>query len=195
MKDIWYGDNRDIVKWGGIVHLCSKTGIKFVLQIAYYRSQQWLEMSFDNDHVNIPREVFRHFRSLEDIKRLGLDIGINIQVINKEFSHSRRESYHNEILNCLNNLKERKIVFLDPDTGLAPNKAGTEHVKPNEVLLIWESLKEGDFLVLYQHSFRSKNWVNIRKKQLAEACHVEENKVGEWSSDLAKDVIIFFVTR
>ena len=85
MKDIWYGDNRDIVKWGGIVHLCSKTGIKFVLQIAYYRSHQWLEMSFDNDHVNIPPKVFRHFRSLEDIKRLGIDAGINIQVINKEF--------------------------------------------------------------------------------------------------------------
>ena len=144
MKDIWYGDNRDIVKWGGIVHLCSKTGINFVLQIAYYRSQQWLEMSFDNDHVNIPREVFRHFRYLEDIKRLGLVIGINIQVINKEISQSRRGSYHNAILNYLNKLKERKIVILDPDTGLAPNKAGAKHVKPDEVLLIWESVKEGD---------------------------------------------------
>ena len=99
-----------------------------------------------------------------------------------------RNKYFNEITVMCD-------LFLDPDTGLAPNRAGTEHVKPDEVLLIWESLKEGDFLVLYQHSFRSKNWVNIRKKQLAEACQVEENKVGEWSSDLAKDVIYFFVTR
>ena len=90
MKDIWYGDNRDIVKWGGIVHLCTKTGIKFVLQIAYYRRQEWLEMSFDNDHVNIPSEVFRHFKNLENVTQLGLDTGINIQVLNKEFRHSRR---------------------------------------------------------------------------------------------------------
>jgi len=39
MRDKWYADKRDLVKWGGIMHLLNdeSRGIKKVFQIAYYR--------------------------------------------------------------------------------------------------------------------------------------------------------------
>ena len=37
MKDTWYGDNRDIVKWGTLAHLAARESIKTIVQIPYLR--------------------------------------------------------------------------------------------------------------------------------------------------------------
>ena len=37
MRDWWYGDKRDIVKWGAILVLARKQSINTVLQVALYR--------------------------------------------------------------------------------------------------------------------------------------------------------------
>ena len=195
MKDIWYADKRDIVKWGGIVYLCSKKGIKNVVQIAYYRRQQWLKLVFDKANVNLPEQVIKHFRDIEDINRLALSMSLTIKVIKKEFSHNTRTSYHRHVCEVISAMKEQKIVFLDPDVGLAPNRCKAEHVKPDEITMIWQSLNPQDFLVFYQHRFRSRDWVEIRRNQLAAACGVETKRVRTWSAEQIKDVVFFFIEK
>ena len=71
MKDIWYVDRRDLVKWGGIVYLCSKKGIKNVVQVAYFRRQQWPKLLLNDANVSLPKQVIHHFRDIEDINRFA----------------------------------------------------------------------------------------------------------------------------
>ena len=196
MKDVWYADDRDIVKWGGLVHLCSEKGIKNVVQVAYYRKYQWQKLLFDEAQIDLPEQVIKHFRDIEDIKRFAYPTGLNIEVIKKDFSHGTRMDYHRDVCKRIDSLKGPKIVFLDPDVGLAPNKGTARHVKPDEVSRIWESLNPQDFLVFYQHRFRDTNWVGIRRKQLAEACGVEIGQIRTWSAQkIAKDVVFFFIEK
>lgn len=196
MKDIWYADKRDIVKWGGIAYLCSKKGIKKIVQIAYYRGEQWPKLVFDKTSIDLPDQVIKHFRDIEDINRLALNMSLTIKVIKKEFSHNTRTSYHRYVCKLISAMKEQKLVFLDPDVGLAPNKGKAEHVKPDEITMIWQSLNPQDVLALYQHRFRSRDWVEIRRNQLAAACGVQTNLVRTWSAEqIAKDVVFFFIEK
>jgi hypothetical protein len=196
MKDQWYADNRDLIKWGGIAHLCSETGIKDVYQVAYWRRSTWSPLDFNNKKVRIPNEVLSHFRDINDVKRLGEKLGLHIHVENRKFCQYDRDVYHNSVCKLISTQKLRKIVFLDPDTGIAMQNAKAEHVEPQEVSSIWQSLKRGDFLVLYQHSFRDTDWKAIRRKQLAEACNIDRSKVKEWEAPaLARDVVFFFCEK
>jgi len=200
MKDIYYADKRDIVKWGGIVYLCSKTGIKNVLQVAYYRRDKWPKLSFEKETIDLPEEVKKHFRDIKDISRLARRLSLKIKVISKEFKPETRTSYHRRLCKLTSAIKARKIVFLDPDVGLASNIAKAQHVKPDEINMIWETLSSRDFLVFYQHRFRFSNWVEKRRNQLAEACKVEIDRVRSWAAQpkakqLPEDVVFFFIEK
>ena len=196
MKDKYYADNRDLIKWGGIVHLCNETGIKHVLQVAYYRESTWLPLNFNNKKVQIPMEVLSHFRNINNVKRLGEKLGLHIHVENRNFDPCDRHVYHNSVCEQISRQKLQQIIFLDPDTGIALRNAKTEHVEAQEITSIWQSLKRGDFLVLYQHRFRDTHWKNIRKAQLAKACNIEIKKVKEWEApELAPDVVFFYCEK
>jgi len=202
MKDIWYADKRDVLKWSGVVHLCSKEEIRSILWVPYYRKQEWPELVFDKVNIILPEQVIKHFRDIEDIARLAHSTGLIIEVIKQEFSHDTRTSYHRDVCEKIKRMNEQKIVFLDPDVGLAPTMVKAEHVKPSEIVEIWQSLKPRDFLVFYQHRFRSRDWMERRKKQLAQACGVEANQVKAWLASergkdavIAKDVVCFFIKK
>ena len=202
MKDIWYADKRDILKWSGLVHLCSKEKIGCILWVPYYRKQEWPELVFDKAHISPPEQVTKHFRDIEDIARLAQSTGLIIEVIRREFSHDIRTSYHRDVCEKIRRMNGQKIVFLDPDVGLAPTMVKAEHVKPSEITELWRLLKPRDFLVFYQHRFRTRDWVEKRRKQLAEACGVEANQVKAWSASqaskdvvMARDAVFFFIEK
>lgn len=198
MKDAYYADKRDLVKWSGIVHLCAINELTNVIQIAYYRHENLPEMSFDSKTktIPIPREVFLHFRNIDDIRRLGDEIGLEVKVMKTPFDHNNRQQYLEEAIGEINRITDPKVVFLDPDTGLAPAKScQPEHVSKSEVTEIWKSLNQDDILVFYQHRFRSGRWVEIRKKELAEACEVGKGSVKTWSAKIASDVVLYFIKK
>jgi len=80
MKDQWYADDRNLIKWEGLVHLYNSTGITNVIQVAYFRESLWLPLHFNSEKVTIPNNVITHFRSKRDVKRLGKKAGITIDV-------------------------------------------------------------------------------------------------------------------
>ena len=198
MRDIWYSDKRDLVKWGGLVHLCNLEQINIVLQVVYYRKNNFPKLSFGDDQVDLPAEVTNHFRDLEDVRRLGTRTKITIRVLKDDFVHSSRRTYTLKVCDEIAKIKEQKIIFLDPDTGLAPETCKPEHVRVDEVAHIWNSLTSNDLLVFYQHRFWPKkgDWREIRKEQFADACKVDVRYVKTWHSKaIADDVIFFYIKK
>lgn len=195
MKDTWYADNRDVCKWGGIVYLCKQEAINLVIQVAYYQKDKQPKLELDGRELDFPDEVLEHFRNIDRIQNLAQRTGISIEVINDEFTHNTRIDYHVRLRRKLGMLKEHKLVLLDPDNGLAPTKPGPEHVIESDIRLVWDNLLENDILVLYQHRFRNKDWKSKRRDQFACACGVVPDHVHEWTSEKAKDVVLFYLKK
>lgn len=59
------------------------------------------------------------------------------------------------------------MAFHDPDTGLAGKYVKPEHVSAEEVAGYWDVLEPSDWLVLYQHSNRDKNWLSNKEKEFS----------------------------
>jgi hypothetical protein len=195
MRDKWYADKRDLVKWGGIMHLLNENlGIKKVIQVAYYRKDNWPKINFNGSEIQIPQEVLKHFRDIKLIKSLDT----RIEVFDQIFEHNARQQYTDDVCKMLSKIQDKKIVFLDPDTGLEPRECGggAEHIKRKEVKQIFGSLNSGDFLVFYQHKFRSSKWDEIRLSELAKACDISRSKIKTWkANEIANDVIFSFAEK
>jgi hypothetical protein len=195
MKDEWYGDKRDIVKWSALLHLARKNGLRNILQIAYFRKSKWAQIFIDGEGNDIQNEVLDHFRDVNDINNIVPNINVNI--IN--FILNKRRTYFPIILNAIDEYKdENKIIFLDPDTGLAQRKATLKHVLPSELKEIWQKLRVEDLLVLYQHKTTRKrnNWVEEKRKHFAEAVGVADDAVKiARSPGIAGDVVFFYCRK
>jgi len=69
-------------------------------------------------------------------------------------------------------------VFLDPDTGIAPNQAKPEHVSELDLQTIWSVLLKGDLLAAYQHADRTSSWKEARQEEMALACGLHVKNVS-----------------
>jgi hypothetical protein len=208
MKDEWYGDKRDLVKWSGIIHLCEDNKIKTVIQVAYYSKgvSPIPNIEFDGQCIPPDAAVLNHFRDISDIKRLVRSKKIHIRPIKDLFNRINRDAYHTRICHKISKTKETKIVFLDPDTGLEPKKSRCtrNHVKKGDIEKIWTSgcLKPDDILVLYQHARqrekREKHSITfgkIRKRLAAKDClNVELERIKQWYANKI-DARFFYVKR
>ena len=61
MRDKWYGDKRDLIKWGVLLELARRHGAEHILQVLYFRNTDWGELEIDEELVKLPTEVLRHF--------------------------------------------------------------------------------------------------------------------------------------
>ena len=86
-------------------------------------------------------------------------------------------------------------MFLDPDTGIAPQIAGLEHVTTEELHSVFTAIKQGDVLVCYQHARRQQDWRGDRRRAFTRALGVLSQEVEVFDSDLAKDVVLFSVKK
>lgn len=191
MQDIWYGDNRDLVKWGTLVHLAHRERITQIIQVAFLRRGLRFHLETSQGEVPIADEVWEHFRNVESVQSLETSSELGIQVITQPFDPSNRQDYVDNVTNILRQQEhQKKVVLLDPDTGIEPQRAEAEHVKEDVIRQVWETLIDGDFLVIYQHRFRKTDWRNVKKRQFEQACSGIEAEVFE-SRRIASDVVFF----
>ena len=195
MRDQWYGDNRDLVKWGALTHIARRDRISTILQVALYRpNDDFPLLNSSKGLIEIPGEVFRHFRNLDNIHRLSKTTGTRIEVFKAPFRD--RSAYFEKVRRRIESLNEDSlVVFLDPDTGVAPNVAGPEHVTADEVRSVFDVMKPGDVLACYQHARRQKGWRGDRRRAFTRALGVASQEVEVFESELAKDVVLFSVTK
>lgn len=195
MRDRWYGDYHDLVKWSILLKLSEGYHASKIVQVAYYRPEtikidsivekEAKELGADPGRSCIdpmPNAVLKHFsRSLMEITRLSSE-GVQIQVVNSVWSAEGRGSgaYMQKVKAELEKLPIDSpcIIFLDPDTGLEPpnGKPELEHVLESELQQIWEkAARVNDVLVFYQHKaprINGESWIKLKNEQFESALHL-----------------------
>lgn len=196
MQDLWYGDKRDLIKWGTLIRLADIFKAQRILQLAYYRPNAFPKLNIGERSYNIPDEVIAHFRNLRAIGKLNSRV--RITVFDRIFQD--RAIYQQAILSLLPRFSnERCIVFLDPDTGLEPQQnPGLQHVLNEEAKEIWDKMKKGDIFAFYQHQTNRNGepWIEPKRRQLATALNISVNLIKMASTlDIARDVVLFYAQK
>jgi hypothetical protein len=196
MRCKYYGDRRDLVKWGVLLHIARDHCVGRILQVAYFRPSEWGQLEIDRQQRPIPKEVLSHFRNLRNIE--GLTNSPRIELLASPFED--RQCYIEKIVQALNirRCKETCVVFLDPDTGLEPRKPNLNHVLESELAEIWCHLIPGDILVFYQHQTNKKGepWIEQKREQFENALGLARGvaKVAVGST-IASDVAFFYCRK
>ena len=191
MKEIFYGDARDLVKWGGALRLAELYGLRTIFQVPY------LPASDDRPSIAIEGHgssrltdpLWQHFRDVTSAE--SLDQG-KIHVFRENLHPRQRTAYIDQAMNAMTNLPRPLLLLLDPDIGMA-QKSDPEHTGEDEVGRFWKVLKKGDLLAIYQHAPHRKDWREDKRERLKRilSCEVQIIR-GE---DFAPDVILLFAKR
>ena len=179
MRDWWYGDKRDVVKWGAVLVLARKRSISAVLQVALYRPDRPnYRLIVDGTPEPLPVEVLQHFRDIDHIVQLAATVDLKIDVHKDLFQwcpefrtrEDFRKAYFGDLANRIKQYAEPVIVFLDPDTGIAPDNYGYEHVTDQEIRTVLRAMRQGDVLLFYQHArLGDRDWRNSTKEEFGQA--------------------------
>lgn len=191
MKNKYYGDKRDLVKWGTLVHLCGIHNLHAIIQVAFLRADDpLLGLNGPDGTFQLPAQVWAHFRNIIKIKELQMP-GIDIVVIDHIFDPNQRSVYARHVISNFSEIKQPgRLLFLDPDTGISPARTKPEHVTKAEIKEYWDALNPGDCLVLYQHAQRTTDWRDNCKTQFEAACGNVQANIYD-CPDIAHDVAFF----
>ena len=192
MRDKWYSENRDLVKWGVLLQPAELHNTATILQVAYYRPPLWDDVEIDGCAYALPLEVVNHFRNIKNIETLRSNATVRVLVD----PFQDRAPYLQRILMAIRKLPRPAIVFLDPDTGLEPKgKPSLKHVLETELWEIWHALRRGDLLVFYQHQTTrdGRPWIKEKQTQFEKAIGLEpgDSKLAQ-GKKIARDVAFFF---
>ena len=168
MRDQWYGDDRDVLKWSTLVHLARRESVTGILHVAMYRPSQ-------------------------PIAPLATATGLEVDVFKSPFTD--RVAYFGEVCGLVRARSGRVIVFLDPDIGIEAEQGGPEHVTSADIARVFEALRPGDLLVCYQHARRQKGWRGRARRAFANAPGMPSFDVEVVESELVRDVLMFSVKK
>ncbi|HYA42424.1 MAG TPA: hypothetical protein VEF34_14045 [Syntrophobacteraceae bacterium] len=195
MQDVWFSDNRDLVKWSVLFRLAEQYHCRNILQIAYYRYRSWGTIQIDGRQVDLPKEVTDFFRNIRRVQ----EIQSTYKVIVFCGDFQGRNNYLNDTISFIHSFsEERCIVFLDPDTGLEPSSPNFKHVLDSEAKAIFDAMKRDDVFVFYQHQTNRSGqpWIEPKRQQLIHALGVQAGDVKIAQGEkIARDVVFYFLQR
>lgn len=195
MRDKWYGDNRDLVKWGVLLELAHRYHARHILQVLYQRPTTWQQLEIDGEQVPLPAAVVQHFRNATSIA--AIQCSALVEVISETFGD--RSEYLQIVLQRIRvRARLPGILFLDPDTGLEPRLAGPAHVLDAELAEIWKALRSNDIMLLYQHQTNRSGtpWIKPKKAQFERALGVREGSAKlARAPGIAPDVAFFYIEK
>lgn len=195
MRDKYYSDDRDLVKWATLTHIAMEFGLQTILQVSYWRPEKvFPHFSFMGKRVPISNKVWTFFRNIHNISRLGQKIGISIAVVDRLFNPDQRDAYVFEVKTKIQQAKRPLALFLDPDIGLQPKRCCPEHTATWEIQALWPILKKREWLILYQHARRNSNWRESVADELSSLCGNMKAHVIQ-SDDVGKDVAFICIEK
>lgn len=195
MQAIWYGDRRDRVKWGALVHWAKKSKLCSIVQVAFFRETLTARLQLQGGEEDIHPVVWDHFSDLQRATSMAPEIGIAISVLDRPFNPGQRSDYINEIIADIAAIKVKpRLIFLDPDTGIEPLRLQTEHVAIADIEQIWGSLDPGEWLAVYQQFDRRPKWLDRKGAQLRAACRPGRLEVIT-GTRIAADVAMFGIGK
>jgi cation transport regulator ChaC len=83
MRDKWYGDNRDLVKWGVLLELAQRYQAQQILQVLYKRPSTWERLEIDGEQVELPATVIHHFRDATSVS--AMQCPARVEVVSETF--------------------------------------------------------------------------------------------------------------
>jgi hypothetical protein len=195
MRDKWYADNRDLVKWGVLLTLAQRHAARHILQVLYFRPSEWAQLELDGEQIPLPDAVIRHFRRAAAAS--AIEASAPIEILAEPFED--RDEYHRVVIERIRSRSATPgIVFLDPDTGLESGAPSLDHVLGRELSDMWAELKAGDVLLFYQHQTNRNGqpWIAPKKEQFERAIGlpIGAAKVAR-SVPIARDVAFFYVQK
>lgn len=194
MRDTWYSDNRDIVKWSAVFALTREHKLRAVVQALFLQKGERPALSFDGQPLPIPDAVWQHFRNVRGVEALAPLLDCSVHVFDQPYSLRTRRSYIADFCRLLASLPSPKLVLLDPDTGLQPGHLTSRHVAVDDVRNIWGVLGPCDWLAVYQHASREKGWRDRTIATFSRACDHSYVRVFV-GHRLAHDVIVLATER
>jgi len=192
MREHWFSDHRDLIKWSVLLHLSRQHSLKAIVWVPYLRTEVSRPSFFyTQDHTNqlirVQDNVWRFFRDMSRVRHLVEQENIKLRFVKEDFKSRNRRGYSSIIQGCLQDCDHPLLLFLDPDTGLAVNRVNAEHVSGEDVRAAWSFLKRNNWLVLYQHSWRNAEWLDIARSRFAELCDGTPIDIAR-SQEVANDV-------
>lgn len=177
MRDDFFGDKQDMVKWALLRIAATRFGYSLIVQVLMLRPGSLQRVSIGEIESDVPDDVFRMLRNLH-VAEQGFD-GVQVKVFDREFS-GERVSFFDALIDYLKTRDpEPGVVFLDPDTGLRDNYPSFGHVTSGEVRRVWDTLQRKDCLALYQHNTNRKGrpWIEDKRSDFAAAVGVKDQSV------------------
>jgi hypothetical protein len=189
VRDTWYGNARDIVKWGAIVEIGNRFGVERVVQVAFLRPGDRPVLVGDlwREPVQIPDVVWQHIRNIDPVETgLSSALGLEVEVIDWLFDPSRRKAYASDVEQHLRLLGGKKLVLLDPDTGMEPQRSRPtgNHILCEEIVQLWNALRPNDWIILYQHRWRESGWDAIAQRRFGEIVQAPTKIIGAQRSHI-----------
>ena len=169
MRDLFFGDRRDRVKWAVLVHLARANRLRTILQVAYARCTENPSLEGPGRSIPVDHAVWQFFSALERVSELGPSLGVAIEVLDAPFAHTSRASYAALVKDRISHLERPALVFLDPDTGIS-DSPDAMHASRAEVRLVWGALQPREWLVVYQHADHTSTWLDRRRNLLKDWC-------------------------
>lgn len=195
MKERWFADDRDLVKWSALLHFARAHALTRIIQVAYTRADARPQVTIGEQIVAVDDAVWSFFRDLQRIRHLGATVGMPIDVFDETFDPKNRAAYQQRVIEVLAaNHNGAVLLFLDPDTGLQPTRASAEHVAREEVRACWQQLAAGDWLALYQHARHDKTWLEDVQRELSALCDGVPIDLVR-SAEIGKDVALLFARK
>jgi len=204
MQNKWYGDKRDLVKWGTLIHLAGDDPEVRILQVLMMRpdSQRGSLLTENGTRAAkshpVSARVFDHFRRVQDITCLDK----RIATYDKPFPEKdqgkpqdERKLYFAGVCKWVRGFHgKRRVVLVDPDTGIKQRRRTWKHIEDGEMKELYQQLDRGDTLVLYLHrQLFQKDWLDRTLRQFAKAT-TDEVRVFQ-CCELAPDVALFAVNK
>lgn len=199
MQSLWYADNPDLVKWSVLLRLAEENGCSDILQIAYLSRCSFGSLSMNGREIPLHPKVLDHFRNVLSIENAVAEP--RISVFAQEIQ-GRADYVQRAIVFIKKFPAGKRVVFLDPDTGLEPAKPPLKHVLRHvlntEAAQFWGILVPGDVLALYQHQTNRNGapWLEEKRRQFASALGLSESKIGVGRAEkVARDVAFLFARK
>jgi hypothetical protein len=194
VRERWFGDDRDVVKWTTLLHIARSHDLAAIVYAPYWRPEPAPRVvMMGANPIFVPDEVWRFFRDFRRIRQLS-ESKPKISIVDADFNPRRRGEYIAATIGEIDRAERPLLLFVDPDTGIAPKSAAGEHVTGEEIAQLWSALKPGEWLVLYQHARREAEWTKKVSAELSGICGGAAVEVAQ-SSQFGKDVAFLCVCR
>lgn len=200
MRNQWYGDPDDHMKWTSLIYLAEQHNITQIVQIAMDPNPPTPITSIPGMGQEAERmqdiapQVSRYLhetKSFSRITNLGVPYGIEISTWQGSFATATRTNYRNELLQLIANTPEPTIWFFDPDTGIEPDTPNKNHVLISDLRESFQALPTNHVLACYQHNTQHEDWRVTKRQDFANALKVNlEQTIMFPSTDRGQVIIL-----